>query len=279
MKLVTAADPHYLFSYGPALIASCLEHGVSLHIEVVEPTDTCLSFIAKLEPLIRHGITFSVNTPAPGEYARLGTYCACRRFAVAADLLERGMVDRVLVIDIDSYVRCPIPDAFSIYDLGLWLRPNEPEPGMQCLAGCSMFTPASAAMARDIYRTCEASGFSLYFADQWSIWKVFQESPWARVPEMAGHFIDFAKWSGPLIDWDFRDGSYIWTGKGLRKKENMTYVAEQNRLTATFFSLLALTEKERASILNTAEAGGWYDEKTVLSVQTDQTAGRVQQIG
>lgn len=240
MKLVTAADPHYFFSYAPALVASCLQHQVPLHIEVVEPTASCLDLVEKMIPLKERGITFSLKVPPNGTYARLGTYCACRRFAVAASQLK--VHDRVLVIDIDSFVRRPIPD-FDAYDLGLWLRPKEPEPGMQCLAGCSMFTKSTSGLAEIIFRNCEREGFSTYFIDQSSIWSVFKQSAYAYVPEVASYFIDFSKWSdvgpyGTLIDWDFRDTSFIWTGKGLRKFTNSLYITEQNRLTAEFMDLI-----------------------------------------
>lgn len=248
MMLVTAADPHYLFSYAPALIASCLRYRVPLRIEVIEPTKTCVEFVEKLKPLEKHGISLHLHIPTENRYERLATYCACRRFAAASWLLNSDTIDRVLVIDVDSFVRRPIPE-FYAYDLGLWLRTQEREPGMQCLAGCSMFTRNSVGIAEMIYRNCERNRFSSYFADQQAIWSVFQLSAYSKVPETALYFIDFAKWSDPspdatLIDWDFRAQSYIWTGKGPRKFTNTGYITEQNRLTAIFMELMATGFKD-----------------------------------
>ena len=62
-----------------------------------------------------------------------------------------------------------------------------------------------------------------WFIDQIALAEVFD-----RVEEK-----DITKFNGHFMDWEFIEGTVIWTGKGPRKHENQTYLKakkEFNRL-------------------------------------------------
>lgn len=222
--LVTAADSEYFCQYAPALIESCIQNGTKLWMVVANPSDKCKNLLnyvqlAEFRKLdINVATTMVPYTPEPAWYATL-------RFDFARELLQWRCVDRCLIIDVDSYLRRPIPQ-FAEFNLGLWLRENEKEPGMQLLAGCSLFSQSTLPMLETMMAEVGRLGYYQHFVDQLALYKAYQQ--WR-----GDKFINFAKW-GPLIDWDFTEQGYIWTGKGPRKHENLLYITEQNKLTSDF---------------------------------------------
>lgn len=240
--LVTAADSSYFINYAPALIESCLRYNTKLCLTVINPDERCkllVDYLSRSEWLERGLCFFTLNEdvarPTPAYYAT-------SRFRIAYSLLQSQLITRALVIDVDSYLQRPVPQAvFERYEMGLWLREEEIEPGMQCLAGCSMFTTASLPVLARVLSNVSKWGYSRHFTDQLAIYEAYKW--WADDPSYwqwynngekpISKFIDFAKW-GPLIDWQFTDRGIIWSGKGRRKFENLRYISGQNDLTAEF---------------------------------------------
>jgi hypothetical protein len=61
-----------------------------------------------------------------------------------------------------------------------------------------------------------------WFTDQNALWKVYQENK--------NKLSTFVYDSG-IMDWEFKEGSMLWTGKGPRKYDDPTYVSKDNELT------------------------------------------------
>lgn len=150
-------------------------------------------------------------------------YYSCLRF------LDIPMNQPVLITDIDAYQRKPftIPDDV---DLGLYFRLNNnvgandwERLGMKIAAGLVYINPASEA-ARAFVKALQLFMTSTlplrWFIDQRAIYEAWKQTKITH-PDMK--VLDFAS-DHRYLDWEFRDDSYIWTGKGARKYTSQKYI-------------------------------------------------------
>ncbi len=85
-------------------------------------------------------------------------------------------------------------------------------------AGCVYLDDRALPVAQAIAKRIE-EGPMRWFIDQIALAEVFE-----RVDDN-----DVTKFDGNFMDWEFVDGTVIWTGKGPRKYENKTYIEAKNR--------------------------------------------------
>ena len=86
-----------------------------------------------------------------------------------------------------------------------------------------MYTKKSQPFAHEVAQALSTNDL-IWFVDQvalWSCYKKHQLNPNEEAP------YKFKEFNSHEMDWEFVEGSTIWTGKGPRKYDNKTYVARQ----------------------------------------------------
>jgi hypothetical protein len=149
------------------------------------------------------------------------TAYACDRFLTAAALIESHKQD-LLIIDTDCLI---MEHIYDIQDdqVGLFLR--EPLPGVQSwetegtrVAAGVVFVKQEAVPFLETVAARIRKGPVKWFLDQVALNEAYQE-----------HMADyrFKYFDSKFMDWEFVEGTTIWTGKGPRKYDNPTYLAKK----------------------------------------------------
>ena len=222
--LFCSADSKYFLRFAPALVQSCIDFNQKLHIHIINRNQEAF----KLQNMIwdNHNdlITFtSEKVDLTGTDER--TYYACNRFIVAGHILK--LCEAGMILDIDNFLMNEVK--WHQEDIGLFLR--DPLPGTvgweqestHVAAGIVSFT---SKLGKD-YINMVSDKIKSYdtlrwFTDQNALWKVYQENK--------NKLSTFVYDSG-IMDWEFKEGSMLWTGKGPRKYDDPTYVSKDNELT------------------------------------------------
>ena len=229
--VMAACDSEYFMRFAPAFVSSIDRNTkFDAHIHVVNPTDEVFALACVLNSRVSNQITFTFNDL---DLASLGkdfkssgatnrpevrAYYASLRFLVAPFLLQHA--GQLLILDID----CMVMNEFEMPTKPVGYFPREPikgtvgweAEGTKCAAGCVYFH-------KDASNICNAVGDTLgglelrWFNDQIALNHVINQ-----VPEQFVH-----KFDGNFMDWEFKEGTTIWTGKGPRKYDNKTYVDMQ----------------------------------------------------
>ncbi|MEK9697511.1 MAG: hypothetical protein VW270_17230 [Candidatus Poseidoniales archaeon] len=219
--VVAACDANYFMKFAPAFVESISQNtNHATHIHVVNPTDEVFALATYLNT--RGKVTYSFNDDDLSEYTseQKRAYYASLRFRVAPFILHSAK--QIMILDID----CMVMENFDFPEKPVGYFPREPLPGTvgweqegtKCAAGCVYFH-------RDAGNVCSAvsdtlSGLELkWFNDQIALNHVM-----SQVPDEHVH-----KFDGDFMDWEFKDGTTIWTGKGPRKYDNPRYVQMQNK--------------------------------------------------
>jgi hypothetical protein len=230
MKLFASCDSVYLRVHAPALVASAACADNSIHINVCNAgdgdrdiLDDLSSRYHKIAGWPQSEFTWSMSTPfAEAKSAEeKRTLYACDRFFSAPIILEQHKED-LLIIDTDCLIMNHI---YDIHDdqIGLFLR--EPLPGTQGwenagsrVAAGAVFISQEASPFLDAVAQRIRQGPLAWFLDQVAINEVYQE-----------HMGDyrFKYFDSQFMDWEFVEGTTIWTGKGPRKYDNETYLAKK----------------------------------------------------
>jgi hypothetical protein len=108
--------------------------------------------------------------------------------------------------------------------VGLFLR--EPLPGTQgwenqgtrVAAGAVYYSREAVDFAEQV-STRIRKGPILWFLDQVAISEIYQQN-------LSNYQYEY--FDDKFMDWEFVEGTTIWTGKGPRKYDNQTYVAKKN---------------------------------------------------
>ena len=226
-KLFASCDPTYLTLHAPALVASAATAGNNLHLHVINASPSEVDFLhymsGRWETLT--GATFSFSwkdqfTKANNK-EELRTIYACDRFVTIGDRL-RYSSDTYLVIDTDCLIMENIQEPDG--QVGLFLR--DPLPGTQgwenqgtrVAAGAVYYSRDAVDFAEQV-STRIRKGPILWFLDQVAISEIYQQN-------LSNY--RFSYFDGEFMDWEFLPNTSIWTGKGLRKYDNATYVAKKN---------------------------------------------------
>jgi hypothetical protein len=230
MKLFTSCDSVYLRVHAPALVASAACNDNSIHVNVVSSSYDDVGILEDLSSKYHKiagwpssDFTWSLSTPfaKPTNAEETRTMFACDRFLSAAAIMESHKED-LLIIDTDCLIMNHI---FDIHDdqIGLFLR--DPLPGTQgwenagsrVAAGVVFVSKDSVAFLEAVSQRIK-QGPLAWFLDQVALNEVYQE-----------HMGDyrFKYFDSQFMDWEFVEGTTIWTGKGPRKYENETYLAKK----------------------------------------------------
>lgn len=216
-----ACDSNYFMEHAGPFVYSADEHGFDVHIHVVNPTDKVLSYAAILASTVQVRLTYTFHdidlTPL-GDNAR--AYYASTRFLVAPNILEA--CGKILILDID----CLIMKRFDFPSKPVGFYPRESLPGTtgweaegtKVAAGAVYFSKEALIGASAVAQQLSELPFQ-WFNDQIALSRVLGSLPEAHVEHFDSQF----------MDWEFEEGTAIWTGKGPRKYENATYVAEKHK--------------------------------------------------
>lgn len=217
--LFAACDSRYFLQHAEAFTYSADSIGRDVHIHIANPTPETLSLACVLSATTSVRVTYTFNdfnlnfTPE-----ELITYYACLRFLVLPSLLPHA--EKMLVLDID----CLLVNTFVFPDhpCGYFPR-NEVQnttdwvkEGSKVAAGAVYFTAEAMNVVQAIAKTIETIPLNWY-ADQVALSSIFKQ-----VPDQFVH-----KFDAQFMDWEFHEGTIIWTGKGPRKHENARYLEKK----------------------------------------------------
>lgn len=243
--VMAACDGKYLQAHGPAFAASVAINQMNSHIHLIDPTFKDLAFAYQLADIIKN--KYRYNLTLSGEYSMIRskyneeqarTYFACSRFLVSPSLMESAVdVSGILLSDIDSlFMRRILHELEGVYDLGIFTR--EPLPGTvgweaegtKVAAGVFFFNRDTlwiAESVRDNIRKEIAAGNLNWFLDQVTLSKTFKSAMEYIEKYPQGSVPNIKKFTNQDMDWEFKEGTSIWTGKGPRKYDNPTYLAQK----------------------------------------------------
>lgn len=233
--IMASCDDLYLDAHGPAFVASNAVADNSIHIHVMEmPQQIRRETITKLNRLrIRYNavarkgkMTFSienVRVPPGTNSEMMRTYFASNRFLVAPQLLEAG--GAMYLSDIDSLFNEKLRKIDA--DVGLFLRDSLPGTvgwealGTKVAAGLVYYSgsPGSRDFAAKVYNNIAQNGLT-WFTDQVALYQAYQYYE---------KDLSFHKFDGSVMDWEFIEGTPIWTGKGNRKDKNDKYLVRKRQ--------------------------------------------------
>jgi len=217
-----ACDANYFKKFAPAFISSINEHSsTNIHIHVINPDDEVFALACYLNSRASQHVTYTFEDADLSQYnaEQKRALYASLRFLVLPFILSHA--DQVMILDIDCMVMKNFD--FPPYPVGYF--PREPLPGTvgweaegtKCAAGCVFLDKSAMNIANAISETL--GGLELkWFNDQIALNHVM-----SQVPQ---EFLK--KFDGDFMDWEFKEGTAIWTGKGPRKYDNETYVAKQH---------------------------------------------------
>lgn len=234
--IVAGCDSKYLQQHGKAFIRSVAATGqqavIVLFLEQHE------QFIV---PSFRIPKTISIITDRTlvkrFPNADRKTLWACGRFWYASKLFYKFkkpcITQKMLIVDIDAVVRGPV-DWDDFKDVAVSLYKRQPlavagweKEGTEFAAGAVMLKRGvGQTFAQNVANELETMydcGELKWFADQVAINRAFNNT--FLYKENSSHFIQMPK---KYIDWEFRNESVIWTGKGARKFSNQRFVDERS---------------------------------------------------
>lgn len=211
--IFAACDSKYFLEHAAPFCISCSEHGFDVHVHVVNPNQTVYDLGNRILSSCDTKVTYSFEqidvTDLSLDEER--TVYACTRFVVLPQILEA--CKSVLVLDIDCLVVNKFK--FPTKPCGYFPRDENTNPQMKVAAGAVYFSEESIELARSIIEEFRSISLS-WFADQIAISRAF-----------AG--VDNAeRFDNKFMDWEFVEGTCIWTGKGPRKYDNPKYLEKKN---------------------------------------------------
>jgi hypothetical protein len=214
-----ACDSLYFEEHAPSFVysANCVNKDV--HIHICNPTERALALASILNATTQVKCTFTFNDidiANPTEETR--SYYACLRFFVLPAILPHAK--KVLTLDID----CLIMKPFEFPEQMIGYFPREPLPGTigweaqgtRVAAGAVYTSMGAFDHVVEVVRQIKQSPMR-WFVDQIALSTVFTKLPKEKVFHYDSSF----------MDWEFVQGSVIWTGKGPRKYENQTYISKK----------------------------------------------------
>jgi hypothetical protein len=231
MKLFASCDSVYLNQHAPALIASAAYAENSIHLHVIQPKHEDFDFLDHLSSRYNKIVgwpqsefTYSTApmwTDAKESEARRTVYATDRFLSVMTQMIARP--DQYLIIDTDCLIMKHIDESDLHGDVGLFLR--DPLPGTvgweargtRCAAGAVFYSSRSMGFAQAVASRIR-QGPLAWFLDQVAISETYSAM---------GENYRYQYFDSNFMDWEFKEGTTIWTGKGPRKYDNPTYVAKK----------------------------------------------------
>lgn len=244
VTLFAAANLAYFYEHGYAFAKSAVDSGNYVHIAVwkdnkgdwVQEQKDFVTFLDKfyksVDPakcvvqLVPNTIMYKMKAGANIIEER--AFFACVRFLLLENMVHNEYEQRrrgVMVLDIDSIVnqKIEIPDN---YDIGVFLRTDNPQgtpyemEGMKVAAGMLYVTPRAVDFM-SVLRAYIMANEIRWFCDQIALYRAFNTFK----DEM-----EVLVFNNDQLDWDFNEGTQIWTGKGARKHSDPTYVNRKKEI-------------------------------------------------
>ena len=221
--VMAACDSKYFMKFAPAFIASIAKNTkLNIHIHVINPDDEVFALACYLNSRVDRRVTYTFQDSDLSKYTdeQKRALYASLRFLVAPYILEHA--EEILILDIDCLAMLNFNYPRD-YDVGYF--PRKPlegtvgweQEGTKVAAGCVYFSKNAMNVCNAVSETL--GGLELrWFNDQIALNHVF-----SQVPEEICWKYDWT-----FMDWEFKDGTMIWTGKGPRKYDNPRYVEAQN---------------------------------------------------
>jgi len=225
--ILASCDSKYFNEFGIPLAYSCNEAGNNLHLHVMDPEPMDYATASLVNSDLDIELTMSSETGGP----KTREYYSCNRFIVAPHFIRNG-VNKLLIIDTDCLVmkHLEFPDA----KLGLFLRDPIPgtvgweNEGTHVAAGIVYYTRESLTFADEVSTTLRNNKL-VWFIDQVALWRAYQVLSSRHGTMFADPLYEECHVFGSNdMDWEFIDGTNIWTGKGPRKYTNETYCNKQS---------------------------------------------------
>ena len=236
--LFAACDEQYFRTHAKGFCASGLAAGHRVHIMISPEPGHDLPSRAKsladsLVPRFRYSfgadeqarlvieVVEEKRATVPMDGTDRVVFFQCLRYFQLPGLLRRYKCP-VVVLDIDSLIRAPIP-ASSDGDVGLFLRPNkknwkseEQRLGWQVL-GAMVYASATAVDFFDAVLDYIDSNERRPYIDQRALYEVYKKNT-ARVFDLSK-----THW----LDWNFGSKSLVWTAKGRQRRRSLVYLRER----------------------------------------------------
>ena len=215
--IMASCDSKYFNTFGIPLAYSCNEAGNNLHLHVMDPEPMDYATASLVNNDLDVVLTMSSETGGP----KTREYYSCNRFIVAPHFIRNG-VNKLLIIDTDCLMMRYLE--FPNAKLGLFLRDPLPgtvgweNEGTHVAAGIVYYTRESLTFADEV-STILCNNKLVWFIDQVALWRTYQADPL---------YEDCYVFGPNDMDWEFVNGSNIWTGKGPRKYDNETYCNKQS---------------------------------------------------
>lgn len=215
--IMASCDSKYFENFAVPLIYSASEHDNNIHIHIINPTEQNISTAETLIKKVKTKFTYTVENSENNSRE----YYSCNRFLIAPSFLTTA--NKLLIIDTDCLLMDKIE--FPSADLGLFLR--DPLPGTvgweyegtHVAAGTVMYTKNSIQFAEEVASFIKANKM-IWFLDQVALWKTY-----CQYKENYSLY----KFTEKEMDWNFKEGTKIWTGKGSRKYDNKVYCDMQQK--------------------------------------------------
>jgi hypothetical protein len=233
--LFAACDVPYFLEHGQPLLASVAAHDPDLpvHIHLYDPTEAVFRICQQVKDTL--GIEFSFTweiPPASLEPAKQARYFASIRFARLFQLMQASGRD-FFAVDVDSLVRGDLGSILSQVegDLGLFFRLKRRTFDARIKAGALFCrsTPATMYYLHEL-----STRLTRHVLAGRRRWGLDQECIYwtLRIAQVLGPNLVVTALPESLLDWDFRDDSLLWTGKGERKKTDSAYAVLRDKLIA-----------------------------------------------
>lgn len=231
--IFAACDSKYLRDHAKGFITSCALAQNNVHIHVTNPSEEDNKYLQFLcegyKILYPEGhMTTSYDTIDISSYdkAQRRTFYACNRYLVVPDVVKCD----VLILDIDCFVMSNIVPFEE--DVGLYLRRAlgkdkwELEGGR--LAAGAVYVNRNhldfIAHTRDTIQTYLDKKEIRWFLDQVALIRAYDNFPEKNYVTITEKF----------LDWTFRKGSKVWTGKGSKKSLDAIYGAKHKEFKKKF---------------------------------------------
>jgi len=203
--LFASCDDKYYKDHGKTFINSAIRNGNKVHIHLVNPSDESLNDAIKL------GATTSYETTTIEGDPKI--YYACSRFLCIAEFVDIFKDVRWMILDIDCLVldKIEFPDA----PVGLFFRHCVPAKERKVAAGVVYVGKGGGQYIKRVAEYIKTMKLA-WFADQIALWEKSQTSNVDKIHNFDSKF----------MDWEFIEGTKIWTAKGPRKTDP-TYLAKK----------------------------------------------------
>lgn len=234
LVVLAACDSVYV-AHAISLVRSIevFSPGETIILHVINPSDEALQQLDVLgRQLKKTRLVVSRERIALGSITDMQrkTYYACARFLRLAELMQASACD-FLVLDADSMVVAPIERDFSDKpEAEVCLRRRDLEgPVSEHLAVAAGSVWVRSTPSARLFVQAIAADIQTAFTDGAAAWHLDQIILKRRIDDELIP-VQVRNIKSKYADWDFRDDSVIWQGKGTRKYLDLRYLLLQGGL-------------------------------------------------